>query len=42
MGNDFAGSYVQLVPEPSTLSLLAMAALGILGIGWRRRKRFLG
>jgi hypothetical protein len=27
-----------LVPEPSTLALLGVAAIGLLGYAWRRRK----
>ena len=27
------------VPEPSTLTLLALGTLGLLGYGWRRRKQ---
>ena len=28
-----------LVPEPSTLPLLTMGALGLLAFAWRRRRR---
>jgi hypothetical protein len=28
-----------LIPEPSTLTLLALGTLGLLGYAWRRRKR---
>jgi hypothetical protein len=27
------------VPEPSTVALLGMGAVGLLGFAWRRRKR---
>jgi hypothetical protein len=27
------------VPEPSTLTLLGLGSLGLLGYGWRRRNR---
>jgi autotransporter-associated beta strand protein len=30
---------VEAVPEPGTLMLLGVCALGLLGYGWRRRKR---
>ena len=30
---------VLIVPEPSTLALLAAGVLGLLGYGWRRRRR---
>jgi hypothetical protein len=32
-----AGS-VHVIPEPTTLTLLATGTLGLLGYGWRRRK----
>jgi len=31
--------YESVVPEPSTIALLGMGALGLLAYGWRRRKR---
>jgi hypothetical protein len=30
---------LSVVPEPSTFALVAIAALGLLGCGWRRRRR---
>jgi hypothetical protein len=32
-------SAVSGVPEPSTLTLLGLGSLGLLGYGWRRRKQ---
>jgi hypothetical protein len=34
-----APSHLEAVPEPSTITLLGVATLGLLGCGWRRRKR---
>jgi hypothetical protein len=33
------GPAVSSVPEPSTLTLLSIGSLGLLGYGWRRRKQ---
>jgi hypothetical protein len=35
----FGSPAVSGVPEPSTLTLLGLGSLGLLGYGWRRRKR---
>jgi hypothetical protein len=39
--NDATGISAQLsaVPEPSTLALASLGGLGVLGYGWRRRRR---
>lgn len=37
-GGDFSATYTYIVPEPSTLALLAVGAAGMLGCLWRRRK----
>ncbi|MBI3706626.1 MAG: PEP-CTERM sorting domain-containing protein [Proteobacteria bacterium] len=40
-GNALAGPGVAQVPEPTTLALFAMGAVGTLGVAWvksRRRK----
>jgi hypothetical protein len=30
------------VPEPATLELLAIGALGLLGVGWVKRRAYVG
>jgi hypothetical protein len=35
---DDGNSPVQFVPEPTSLALFGLSALGLLGYGWRRRK----
>jgi hypothetical protein len=37
--NDFSLSSATAAPEPSTLTLLGLGSLSLLGYGWRRRNR---
>ncbi|MGA2062391.1 MAG: autotransporter-associated beta strand repeat-containing protein [Thermoguttaceae bacterium] len=37
-GGPLAGGGLTAVPEPSTIAMLAMAALGLMAAAWRRRK----
>jgi fibronectin-binding autotransporter adhesin len=37
-GGPFAGGGLTVVPEPSTIAMLALAALGLMVAAWRRRK----
>jgi hypothetical protein len=36
-----AATITAVTPEPSTFTLLGLSALGLLGYGWRRKKRAL-
>lgn len=36
---DDGNSPLQAIPEPSSLALIGLGTLGLLGYGWRRRKR---
>ena len=36
-----AATIAVVTPEPSTFTLLGLSALGLLGYGWRRKKRAL-
>jgi hypothetical protein len=38
---DYTGSQIQPVPEPGTIATLSMGALGLLGMGFARRRRSL-
>jgi hypothetical protein len=40
-GGDFNGYALQaqVVPEPSSIVMLGMGAVGIMGYGWRKRKQ---
>jgi hypothetical protein len=38
-GGSFEIASVSSVPEPSTLTLLGLGSLSLLGYGWRRRKQ---
>ena len=33
------GVTVEVIPEPSTITLFGLGAIGLFGYGWRRRKR---
>jgi hypothetical protein len=38
-GNLDTTGTISVAPEPSTVALLAAATIGLIGYGWRRRKR---
>lgn len=39
LATDFSLLSIEAIPEPSTLTLLALGGIGLLGYGWRRRRR---